>query len=366
MAGTTGWKVGFKKAVTWGTAIAMAALDQMKIVSEGMPEGIPAPIADANIGDSLKGQNMQGDVNVEGPFAEIARFVGLERRLALFMGSDAITIVQAGLVFEHVMAFKPSNTGKFATLVTDKGLGNARLWEYPSVKLSGYEATHEDGKLQFSWNTLANKCQREVASQINGATEMTALTLPTTGLMIIFNQIKVLLKAVTGAEGNLAGGDEILVTSLKTSCNRNIKGDHESGSNAGFIGEPETDGLPEAMLSFVIANYGTVIDDLIKEAIKVQAGREPKQYKAQIIWTGKDIATSAPLKQYTLTLEIPALNITTAPVPGSGPGAKVPVEVSMDIVTPQAVPNGTDWAWVVAGGDPFRWKLQNTNATPMA
>lgn len=362
MAGTVDWKVGFKKAPTWGTAVAVGALDQLKITSEGLGEGIPKPIEDANIGDALKGQNMQGNVECEGSIAEIARFEGLERRLALLMGSDTVAVVQAAKVWSHDMRFKPSNTGKFGTLVFDKGLGATRLWEYPSVKVSSYDFDHQDGKLAFTFGMIANKCQRETASQINTGTEMTNLTLPTNALMVIFQQCSLRIKELTGSEGNLAGGDEILVTNLKGSANRNIKGDHESGSNAGFIGEPETDGLPEASLMFSVANYKAAIDDLIKEAIKPQAGREPKTYKAQLTWTGKTIPTTSPALPYILRLDIPALNITASPVTGSGPGSKVPVEITCDIVSPQVVPNGTEWSWVAIGSDPFRWFLQNGNS----
>ena len=364
MAGTVDWRVGWKKGAVWGTAVDVGALDQLKIVSESLGEGIPKPIEDANIGDALKGQNMQGDVECEGNFVEIARFEGLERRMALFMGSDTVSVIQAGQVFTHDMRFKPSNTGKFGTLVYDKGLGNARLWEYPSVKLGSYDFDHQDGKLAFTFGCIANKVLREATE--NDATSMGALTLPTAALMVIFQQCKLQIKEVTGAEGNMVGGDEILVTGLKGSANRNIKGDHESGSNAGFIGEPETDGLPEAQLMFTVANYKTAIDDILKEAQKAQTGREPKTYKAQLTWTGKTITGSAPAAPYFLRLDVPACNISAAPVPGTGPGAKVPVEVTLDIVTPQIVPNGTDWAWVAIGSDPFRWFLQNKNATSMA
>lgn len=368
MAGTVDWKVGWKKAVTWGTAVDVGALDQMKIVSEGLGDGIPEPIEDENIGDALKGQNMQGNVNLEGPLAEIVRFEGFERRLALFMGSDTVTVVEAGQVWLHDIRFKPSNTGKFGTLCIDKGLGATRLWEYPSVKLSSLELAHQDGKLTANWGNIANKCQREAASQENDATSMGALTLPTSGLMVIFHQSQLLIKAVTGAEGNLASpADEILVSDLKPlNANRNIKGDHENGSNAGFISEPETDGLPSASFMFTVANYKAAVDDIIKEAQKPQTGREPKTYKAQIIYTGRVITGSPTSLPYFLRLDIPAFNISAAPVPGSGPGSKVPVEITCDIVTPQVVPNGSDWAWVTIGGDPLRAMLRNKNSASMA
>jgi len=277
-----------------------------------------------------------------------------------------VTIVQAGEVFDHVMIFKPSNVGKFGTIVMDKGLGNARLWEYPSVKLASVEADHQDGKLVLNWNAIANKCERTTASQQNDATSMAALTRPTIGLPIIFNQVSLRLTAVTGAEGNLDSGDEFLITNGKWNCNRNIKGDHESGSNAGMVGEPETDGLPEGQLMFTVANYKASVDDLIKEAVAIQAGREPKTYKATLLYTGKTIPASAPALPYKLQLDFPALNVVSAPAPGSGPGSKVPVDVTMDIVTPQVVPNGSEWAWVVAGTDPFRWVVTNKNAVSMA
>ena len=53
MAGSTDWIVAVVQAATWGTAVACGAGHGIKIEAESMPEGIPEPVADDNIGDVL-------------------------------------------------------------------------------------------------------------------------------------------------------------------------------------------------------------------------------------------------------------------------------------------------------------------------
>lgn len=359
MAGSTAWRVGFKKADVWGEAVPVGAGDGIKIASESFGSGVPEPIKDENVGDSLTGQTWQGNVALEGNIVEPVRYEGFGKRLGLFMGADVVSDIGVAAKV-HTMAFKPSNTGLFGTLAIDKGLGAtaARLWEYPSVKLSSLELNHDGGRLVATWGAMANLCQRDAAEQ--AAHDFANLSYPTTGLLAIFNQLTVSIKEVTGAEGNLAAGDEKFVNAASFTANRNLSGDHVSGSRAGTIDEPETDGLPEAQVKLTFPNFVSGLDDLIAEAIKRQGGGRPKKFKAVLEWKGTTIAGEA--IPYSIRLELPSLTIADAPVNASGPGAKVPVEITFDVTTPDAVGNGTDWSWVTPGGDPFRFVLTNLDA----
>ena len=245
MSSTMDWVVARKKGSAWGTAVAVGALSGVKIESEGIPPGIPEPIVDANVGDVLAQGNYQGNVSLEGPVVVPVRYLGFERDLALFMGQDTVTQVAGETIaYQHEMIFQASIASLFATWVMNKGLGNTRLHEYPSCKYGSLDLMHGEGKLKASIGLIADRCVR--ASGVNGATEMNAVTYPTTALLALFNHLTLKLKAVTGTEGNLAPGDEYKVTDAKLTCNRNVSGDHESGSQMGHPGPPGQAGSPGA------------------------------------------------------------------------------------------------------------------------
>ena len=157
------------------------------------------------------------------------------------------------------------------------------------------------------------------------------------------------------------------MTQANLNINRNISGIPESGRD-GQIGEPETDGLPEATLVLSVADFNTAIDDLIDEAIKRQNCGEPKTYKATLIWEGCEITGSDkdPKNKYTLAFDIPAMQIREAPVNAPSPGARVPVELTFGLSTPTTAPDGTDWSWVVVGSTPLRARIINENTTSEA
>ena len=272
-------------------------------------------------------------------------------------------IAQAGIVFEHDMRFKASNVGLFGTLAIDKGIGalGSNVHEYPSVKFSQLELGHEGGKAQGSLTCLFNRCVR--AAPVNDATEMGLITLPKDGLIALFSALTVRVTEVTGAEGNLDATDNVKVSDFRITINRNISGDVVTGSN-GEIDEPDTDGMPEAKVILTFPQYTSVVDALIKQASIPQNGRRPKVYKLQATWLGPVIPTSAPAVNYAMRFDFPALTIETAPTNAPSPGAKVPVEITMAVATPEAgtLPNGSEWAWATAGGDPFRAYMINGNS----
>ena len=127
-------------------------------------------------------------------------------------------------------------------------------------------------------------------------------------------------------------------------------------------GEPDTDGFPEAQLVLNFANYTTLLDDLIKEAQIRQTASEPKVYKATLAWTGKSIPASVVPTPYQLIVDFAALHVATAPMNAGSPGARVPIEITFNIVAPQVAPNGSDWSWCAVGSKPYRARLINTNS----
>ena len=355
---TPQWTIGIKKASAWHTAVALGALDEVLIESESLSSAIPAMIEDAVVGRTFRQASMQGNVAGEGNIVLPARFDGLERQLELIYGNKTTVIDQAALRFTHTFLFKPSTIGFYATVVKDpKPIVDADLWEIPSLKYTSLEMGHTDGKLMATLACLFDRVLR--TGQVNGATELAALTVPTEALLMIFNQLVFRIKEVTGSEGNLSGSDDINTTSAGLTLNRNLSGEHESGSNAGQIDEPDYNGLASGVINVNFSNYTAAVDAFVKDAQAVQGGREPKTYKIELEWTGKTLGTAA----YKLVNRFAECTIDPATVANAGgPGQRVPLPMTFVVETPAATGNGTDWTWAVAGGDPIEAKLTNGQA----
>lgn len=365
---TVDWKAAIKKAATWGTAVSVGANDGIKLESEGLPEGIPEEIPDNNIGDVLSGGSLQGNVAIEGPIVAPMRYEGPTSMLlmALLMGQSndgtgpgntAPEEIDAGASYKHYMTFQSNADGLFATLMVDKNVGANKQYLYPTVKVAQAELAHSNGKLMGNYTKIAHSLDRDPAT---GDTQMAAVTHMTDALLAIFQQVELRLTKITGSEDNLDANDEILVTDAKVTINRNISGDFESGSNAGYVGEPDINGFPEAMLEFTIKDYKAgAVATLIEEAQTIQSGRVPNVYKAELFWQGINIPTTS--TPYEMRFQFPALTVRTSPTQGGAPAQKVPVTIGMKVQTPQTatLPDGTEWSWASAGTDPFRFLVTN-------
>ena len=383
MAGTTEWGVGFiKKATGWGTAgQALAAGSLLLIESETMPDMMPEPIEDANVGDALATGTVQGNFPAtEGTLVLPVRYEGAERILALFMGDDTKTLPHdesTGTAREHDMTFQDSNTGKFATLVIAKNVvGEA--WEYRDVKPSQITLSHSNGKLMLTPTLIPSRVDRS-ADQTNDDAAVAAATAPSLVTMALFNQLRVYMLEITGSEDNMdladdgSSADEICVTNISFVANRNLTGLHES-CNQGAVGEPETDGLPTAELTLSIADYSDALDALVEDAQIRQPGGDPKRYKLTLRWRGatidgSDSTTGEGLSGkalFMLSLDLPSATVMSAPINAGSPGSRTSYDLGFKIVTPNATINGTDWAWTAAGTKPFRIIMHNENDAAMS
>lgn len=382
MAGTTEWNAGLTKADAWGTPLliddgAAGSGHRVKFESDSMPPGFPEVIKDDNVGEPMSGATFQGNLSVEGQMSIPARYEQLSFLTAMLMGQDTYTVNDLTLG-DHEQVFQNSNTGNYLTLVLDREFGT--LWEYQTCKVSQIELSHSDGKLVCSPTLIANRCERAapLAHEIkDGDTNPAAFRAP--GDLILFNHLRVAMQEVDGADTNLdmgetTGADLYRVTDLKITANRNVTGNHESGSDApatsggpvpgaGEIGEPETDGMPEGQVEITFANHSALVDAIVKEAQIRQPGSVPKVYKLTAKWTGRPNpnATTPPIG-YLFQGDFAALTIADAPIQAGGPGAKTPVTITFNIVTPQVLPLGTDWTtWCdTIGQKPFRFFYTNS------
>lgn len=374
MAGTTEWNAGIRKAAAWGTPVliddgAAGGGLLLKFMSESMASGLPEVIKDDNVGEPMSGATFQGNISVEGTMAFAARYETMSFVTAMFMGEDVFTVHDTTLA-EHTQIFQNSNSGFYSTLVLTKEFGS--LWEYQTAKVTQIELSHADGKLMITPTFIANRCERAAPLVHEVKTgDANVVLARTPNDMILFNHLLVGILEVTGAEAAIAfPADAHRVTDLKVTLNRNISGDHESGSDApaaegdaipgsGEIGEPETDGLPEGQVEITFANHSALVDTFVKEAQIRQTGSIPKVYKLIAKWEGRVHPTATLTVSTKFHAEFAALTVADAPVNAGSPGAKVPVTITFDVVTPTTLPSG-DMTWAdTVGQKPCRFLYIN-------
>jgi hypothetical protein len=137
-------KAGYKKAVTWGLAVALSPTtgDQFEYATEDVIPNVELIESDQITGDALAGASSVGQVTVEGSVSGIdLRFQGNERWIRDVFGTFVTT--NPGIThFQHKADFALSNQGKFGTLVIDKQVS---VHEYDSFKPMGLTITGAPG-----------------------------------------------------------------------------------------------------------------------------------------------------------------------------------------------------------------------------
>ena len=233
---------GAKKGATWGTAVALGAGDEIKIVGSSGLQPPVFPIIPAK--ESNTPFIKTGHLGLQDPVdfspSSIMRYDNgrLNTLLAMVFGTAGTpTKVSTSLAYKHVFQWADDIAGLFATWAEERA---GKIYEVPSAKVFKVEFGFTDGELRITLSMRGDTCKED--SAVNTATQIDALTIPASllGTEITFKQAVVKMNAESG--GDVSGENALILEDFSMAFERPVEGGiHVAGSDT--IIEPEVEDL---------------------------------------------------------------------------------------------------------------------------
>jgi hypothetical protein len=344
MGGVAGSELKFaaKKAATWGTPVAVGALDGFMSLPTGIKRQADV-IIDDSLGNYFVTGATPGAVKVDGDIPLYLRYEGCDLLLAMFMGPAGVPATHAAgtLSKDYVYKWLTSTDGLFVTFV--KHMKNY-IAETPSLKITGLTIKGEAGKpLQMIVNASGN----DVVT--NSATNTTVLftsnvTFPSdaTTNRVSFGQGVIRMNSQSGIA--LAAGDTIYPSSFELTAKRKMSGVLGQYKTTAFAGnvqdcidEPTNDGQPEVTLKLQFPRHTAVtrLNDLGND----------NRFKADMTFTGTLIEGAI---YRSMLFQFPHLMMKSVDVQDEAGIIKEPVEflVLPALAAPTGMTGITDPFWI--------------------
>ncbi|MHB1350116.1 MAG: hypothetical protein ACYCYR_09610 [Desulfobulbaceae bacterium] len=337
--------VGFEKATTWHTPVACGAGDGMLIRSDGIKVTV-ATEPDDSAGQEWIQQADAGLQELKGQLKVYGRYRGLERQMALIMGTAGAPAQQgATAAYLHTLQLATNIIGKFGTLAQLK-LSN-KVWEYPSVKLHGFKLTAKMNKpVDIDFDTIADKLDR--ASATNTTVTMANVTMPDVANRIIMNKDTV-VRINDQSAAALDDTMKIYPSEIEISFNRPMDSEPVAGQEG--VDEPTDNGFPVGTITMKFPRYNTANDAFFTDWDSFTSK------KMDITFTGKTIESTY---KYQWKFSFTHLKIDNPEAPVNGAG-KIPFSLKFNVYGAAAAPTG------MAFTEPFQLAIISTLTTdPLA
>lgn len=301
----------FKKGATWGTAIAVGALDEVPVISPGNTD-LQTPVRDIDpalesdtpyVMTSELLQSQPVDFAVPYRFRyESGRFATM---LAMLFGVAGVPTQQgATTAYLHEFTWKDEISGLFGTWVEERP---SKIFEVPSAKPFRAEFNFQNGVLVCTISLRGDDCKDD--STTNTATQVDAVTLPSTfyddGVTAIFRNAVVKINAETG--GDVASETALILDDFSVVYERPLEaGVHTAGTE--YILEPLEEGLsgPQTQVTLSFPRMSSVNDAFFQT---FEAGTTQKML---IEFTGANIESTY---DYRLSLFFPRLKMQSPTYP---------------------------------------------------
>ncbi len=290
---------GAKKAATWGTAVALGALDGMLVQNIGSPKPsrpyLPAEEADTPfVKDGVLGPIDPVNINI----AFDMRYdpTALGTLIALLFGTAGAPAQQgATAAYLHTFQWADNIKGKFAVVAGERA---NKIFEIASAKPTSLVFTISNGLLQGSLTLLGGKIIDD--SSVNTATQMDALTYDDRYNRATFETATVKMNAESG--GDVTSESALEINSLDVSYERPLDSEHIAGQ--GYVIEPQQNGANVLTVKMGFPRMSTVNDDFF------QNFNDETEQKLLIQFTGALIETTYyyDMKQYFPRMRIVEVN----------------------------------------------------------
>lgn len=284
---------GFKKAATWGTAVAVGAgnglnfrdisgLSAAPELNEIKEVDMPFKV------DAYHGTHPLLDISITTQMLFSPGALGT--MIAMVFG-QAGAPVGTETDKTHTFKFLPGE-GRFGTLAL--GLPG-EIWEVPSVRPYAWTLkTAAEGILESEIKAYGNQLVAPAA--VNNETSMGAITYDDVGNRLIFQNGKFYLNAQNGAD--FAADDLMEINSFEFSISQPPEGIIALGQR--FSGEPVLSEVVEVSMKVGFPKYQD------NQRVLMTALMDETEKKAKFEVTGADIVTGKP---YKLTLYFPRLKV---------------------------------------------------------
>jgi hypothetical protein len=235
---------GAKKGSEWGTAVALAAGDEIKLIGNSGLQPPVHPLIQAKESNTpfvkVSHLGLQDPVDIS-PKAIMRYDNGrLNTLLASVFGTAGVptqNIPSTGTSYTHIFQWADDIAGLFATWVEERA---GKIYEVPSAKVYKVEFGFEEGELKITLSLRGDTCKDD--STVNTATQIDAITIPASmlGTEITFKQAVVKMNAESG--GDISGETALILEDFSMVFERPAEGgQHVAGSDT--IIEPQLEDI---------------------------------------------------------------------------------------------------------------------------
>ncbi len=229
---------GAKKGSVWGTAVALAAGDEIKLIGSSGLQPPVYPLIQAKESNTpfvkVSHLGLQDPIDIS-PKAIMRYDNGrLNTLLASVFGTAGTpTKVSTTTAYKHIFQWADDIAGLFVTWVEERA---GKIYEVPSAKVYKVEFGFEEGELKVTLGLRGDTCKDD--STTNTATQIDAITIPASmlGTEITFKQAEVKINAESG--GDVSSETALVLEDFSMVFERPVEGgQHVAGSDT--IIEPQ-------------------------------------------------------------------------------------------------------------------------------
>lgn len=213
--------VGWRKATTWGTAVACGALHGLEVLSIDVA-GNRDIVSDMSItGTVSQREGDKGNIQVNGSIVAPLRYENFHRILAALMGTAGVPAVVDTSARRHLLKVAPTTDGIFHTLAYEI-LKDTTIFEFNTAKVVGVSLKITiPGRIEATARIVAHDFTD--ASAINTTTTIDTITQSANLEIAQARQCVIRMNAQGGA--GLASTDAVFCTGLELNLERPLEAD---------------------------------------------------------------------------------------------------------------------------------------------
>lgn len=324
---------GFKKATTWGTAVACGANDGIRILNEDITTTVEQVSDDSLNSTPYRQANDTGVQRNSGTFQVYGKYHGLDVLVAMALGqtNGAPVARKSGsgatvqYAYYNSYKLKDSLEGLFGTLAIDKQVA---VHEYDSVKIRKLTIEGKAGdRVTFTFEVVGRKFSND--STTNTSSTMANVTEPSPRKYIMFGDGKFFMK--TQSAGAINGDDQIYPSEFSITIDNKLGDGDVTSLNYPYIDEPVREDFMEVTGTITLPRYeGTTEENAFINGTKM---------KMKFAFRGSAIGTGP--YYYRFDIYMPQVQITDAGRKVAGAG-KIGAPIEFVCTRADSAPDGMD------------------------